>query len=68
MKGTIRERKKADGTVSYICQVPAGRDPVTGRRRFKTGVAPSKRDAHKLIHALVAGGRGPSRNGRVRHR
>lgn len=40
MKGTIRERKKADGGVSYLCQVPAGRDPATGKRRFKTGVAP----------------------------
>lgn len=68
MKGTIRERKKTDGTVSYICQVPAGRDPVTGRRRFKTVSPRRSGDAHKLIHALVAGGRGPSRNGRVRHR
>ena len=53
MKGTIRERKKADGGVSYLCQVPAGRDPGTGKRRFKTGVATSKREAHRLIHSLL---------------
>ena len=65
---TIRERKKADGTVSYICQVTAGRDPVTGRRKFKTGVAPSKRDAHEVIHVHVAGVEGQAGNGRVGHR
>jgi integrase len=54
VKGTIRVRRNKDGTESYLCQVFAGRDPATGKRRFKTAVATSKREAHRLIHQLVA--------------
>ncbi len=53
MKGTIRERPNRDGSTSYLCQVFEGRDPVTQRRLFKTGVAKSKRAAHALIHTLL---------------
>lgn len=53
MKGTIRERKKSDGTRSYTCQVFAGLDPETGKRRFLTGTAPTERAAHRLVHDLM---------------
>jgi hypothetical protein len=33
VKGTIRERTNKDGTVSFLCQVFAGRDPGSGKRQ-----------------------------------
>ncbi len=53
MKGTIRERLNRDGSVSWLCQVEVGRDPVTGRRRYRSKVAASKREAHSVVHALI---------------
>ena len=53
MKGHIRKRVNRDATVSYICQVSIGYDPVTRKRRFKTGVAPTQRAANALIHQLL---------------
>ena len=54
MKGTIRERRNRDGSVSWLCQIEIGRDPVTGRRRYRSKVAASKREAHCVVHALIA--------------
>jgi integrase len=53
VKGTIRRRENKDGSVSFVCQVKAGRDPATGRQRVLTGTAKSERAAHKLVHDLV---------------
>ena len=53
MKGTIRERRNKDGSVSFVCQVKAGRDPATGRERVLTGTAKSRRAANTLVHELV---------------
>lgn len=54
MKGTIRARRNKDGSTSYLCQVYVGRDPKTGRRRYRTAVATSQRQAHRLVHELLA--------------
>ena len=53
MKGTIRERCKADGTRLFACQVEIGRDPATGKRRHKTGTAKTKREADALVRRLL---------------
>ncbi len=53
MKGTIRVRENADGSKRYVCQVFAGRDPRSGKKRYVTGTATSEREAHRLIHRLV---------------
>jgi integrase len=53
VKGTIRQRRNKDGSISFICQVKAGRDPVTGKQRVLTGSASSQRAANKLVHELV---------------
>src|SRR5947209_8463260 len=54
VKGNVRRRENRDGSVSYLCQVYAGRDPATGRKRYKTAVAKNERQAHKLVHQLIA--------------
>lgn len=53
MKGTIRVRTTKDGRKRYTCQVSAGIDPRTGKRRFLTGTASSEREAHKVLHRLI---------------
>ena len=53
MKGTIRERVKKDGSTVYTCQVEAGRDPATNKRRYRTATAPTRRDANSLLHELM---------------
>ena len=53
MKGTIRERVKKDGSTVYTCQVEAGRDPATQKRRYRTATAPTRRDANSLLHDLM---------------
>ena len=53
MRGTIRERCKADGTRLFTCQVEIGRDPATGKRRYKTGTAKTKREADALVRRLL---------------
>ena len=53
MKGTIRERVKKDGSTVYTCQVEAGRDPATNKRRYRTATAPTRRDANPLLHELM---------------
>ena len=52
MKGTIRRTNK--DSISWICQVELPRDPVTHKRRFKSSVASTKREAHSLVHAMLA--------------
>ena len=37
----------------FTVQVETERDPATGKRRFKTGTALTRRDANKMIHALL---------------
>jgi integrase len=54
MKGTIRERTNKDGTTSWLCQVEISRDPATNKRRFKSGVAATKREASTLVHTILA--------------
>lgn len=54
MKGTIRVYEKKDGTRSYYCQVFAGIDPKTGRRRYLSDRATSEREAHRVVHRLVS--------------
>lgn len=53
MKGTIRERVKKDGSTVYACQVEAGRDPPTNKRRYRTATAPTRREANSLLHELM---------------
>ena len=43
MKGTIRELTNKDGIVSWLCQVEISRDPATNKRRFRSGVASTRR-------------------------
>lgn len=52
MKGTIRERVRSSGTV-FICQVEAGRDPVTNKRRYRTATARTRREANTLLYELL---------------
>ena len=52
MKGTIRERVRSSGTV-FICQVEAGRDPVTNKRRYRTATAKTRREANTLLYELL---------------
>jgi integrase len=53
VKGSIRVRVNRDGSKRYTCQVFAGRDPRTGKKRYLTGTATSERQAHRLIHHLL---------------
>ena len=53
MKGTIRVRPTKDGKQRYTCQVFAGVDPRTGKKRYLTGTASSEREAHRVLHRLV---------------
>lgn len=53
MKGTIRVRPTKDGTKRYTCQVSAGIDPRTGKKRYLTGTARSERQAHQVLHRLI---------------
>jgi integrase len=54
MKGTIRERRKQDGTVVFTCQVEASRDPATNKRRYLTATATTRREANTLLHQMMA--------------
>ena len=54
VKGTIRVRPKKDGTKRYYCQVFAGLDPKTGKKRYLTGTATSEREAHRVVRRLIA--------------
>ena len=53
MKGTIRERRNKDGSRSFECQVRLGKDPATGRWRFATRTAKTKREAQRLLTELL---------------
>src|SRR3954468_4640003 len=53
MKGTIRVRPTKDGKQRYTCQVFAGLDPRTGKKRYLTGTASSERQAHQVLHRLI---------------
>ena len=53
MKGTIRVRSNKAGQKRYYCQVYAGLDPRTGKKRYLTATATSEREAHRAIHRLV---------------
>jgi Phage integrase, N-terminal SAM-like domain len=53
MKGTIRERTNKDGSVSWLCQVEISQDPATNKRRFRSGVASTRREANSLVHKLI---------------
>jgi integrase len=53
MKGTIRVRPTKDGKQRYTCQVFAGVDPRTGKKRYLTGTATSERQAHQVLHRLI---------------
>jgi len=48
-RGHIRARP--NGTVQVL--VYAGRDPVTGRQRYLSGTARSRKDAEKLLTSLL---------------
>ncbi len=63
MKGTIRLRENSDGSQSYVCQVFAGRDSRTGKKRYLTGTAATEREAHRLVHRLVS----DAESGQVSH-
>src|SRR5687768_756163 len=53
MKGTIRVRRTKDGKARYACQVFAGIDPRTGKKRYLTATASSERQAHQVLHRLI---------------
>ena len=53
VKGTIRERRNKDGSRSFECQVRLGKDPATGRWRFATRTAKTKREAQRLLTELL---------------
>ncbi len=50
----LHKSKTFRGTKRYACQVLAGRDPRTGKKRYLAATATSEREAHRLIHKLVA--------------
>src|SRR4051812_13442058 len=54
MKGTIRLRTTKDGTRRYTCQVFAGLDARTGKKRYLTATASSERQAHQALHRLIS--------------
>jgi integrase len=64
VKGTIRERRNKDGSRRFECQVRLGKDPATGRWRFATRTAKTKREAERLLtellHEATAGKAGSS--------
>ena len=49
------DNQRSDANVStvYTCQVEAGRDPATQKRRYRTATAPTRRDANSLLHDLM---------------
>ena len=54
MKGTIRVRPTKDGEKRYTCQVFAGTDPLTGKKRYLTATAKTERQAHQVLHRLIS--------------